>query len=415
MRDIMKRHTLFGFIVILFGTAGLLAACTAPTSAPNEAVIYTQAAQTISVQTTLDAGSTAIAQLTQIAQATLTAVREATFTLTPEATTTVSEATPTIEATATAVPEATPTSQTTPSPTPVPVPCDWAEFVTDVTIPDGTTLPPNQKFTKTWRIKNIGTCTWTTDYDLVFFHGDLMGGALSVPLAGDVPPGSTVDISIDLITPGGEDAYTGYWQLRNAAGVLFGTGPAANASLYVSVTVVVGETVIDNMIDGYCKAQWQNSAVYLSCPTDIQIEAVGFVYRDNAPVLENGSQENEPALITHPDHGAQSRFEMLSQQGTISGIFPTITIEAGDHFKTVIGCLYGYEQCNVLFYLLVQKPNGHFDIIESWQEFYDGKFTRVDEDLSDYAGKDVRLVLVVMENGDSTGDYAFWLHPRIVR
>ena len=37
--------------------------------------------------------------------------------------------------------------------------CDDADFVTDVTIPDGTTLSPNEDFTKTWRLKNAGTCS----------------------------------------------------------------------------------------------------------------------------------------------------------------------------------------------------------------------------------------------------------------
>ena len=41
--------------------------------------------------------------------------------------------------------------------------CDWMAFVTDVTIPDGTVLQPNETFVKTWRIKNIGTCAWNTN------------------------------------------------------------------------------------------------------------------------------------------------------------------------------------------------------------------------------------------------------------
>src|SRR5512143_3278895 len=40
--------------------------------------------------------------------------------------------------------------------------CDWAQFVADVTVPDGTSYAPGTTFTKTWRLKNIGSCTWTT-------------------------------------------------------------------------------------------------------------------------------------------------------------------------------------------------------------------------------------------------------------
>src|SRR5690349_12154805 len=40
--------------------------------------------------------------------------------------------------------------------------CDSAAYVKDVTIPDGTIFSPGAQFTKTWRLQNIGTCTWTT-------------------------------------------------------------------------------------------------------------------------------------------------------------------------------------------------------------------------------------------------------------
>lgn len=45
--------------------------------------------------------------------------------------------------------------------------CDLAQFVKDVTIPDGTLLSPVQTFYKTWRLKNVGTCTWS-GYSVVF-------------------------------------------------------------------------------------------------------------------------------------------------------------------------------------------------------------------------------------------------------
>ena len=65
-------------------------------------------------------------------------------------------------------PTATPVPPTnTPVPTAITY-CDWAAFITDVTVPDGTQFAPGEVFTKTWRLKNIGTCTWTPDYDIAF-------------------------------------------------------------------------------------------------------------------------------------------------------------------------------------------------------------------------------------------------------
>ena len=62
-------------------------------------------------------------------------------------------------------------------------PCDWAQFIADVTVPDGTTYTPGATFQKTWRLKNIGYCTWTTSYALVFDSGQQMGASSSVTYA----------------------------------------------------------------------------------------------------------------------------------------------------------------------------------------------------------------------------------------
>ncbi len=108
-----------------------------------------------------------------------------------------------------------------PPPTPTPKPCNLARFVSDVTVPDGTAFLPNQHFTKTWRLQNVGTCTWQ-NYALVFDHGDAMGGASVVPMSGVVPPGQSVDISVNLVAPGSAGSYRGYWRLRDDKGVVFG-------------------------------------------------------------------------------------------------------------------------------------------------------------------------------------------------
>lgn len=109
--------------------------------------------------------------------------------------------------------------------------CDDAEFVTDVTIPDGTVLDPGEDFTKTWRLRNSGTCSWTSSYAVVFSNGDSMGGPASQALTGNVNPGQTVDISVNLEAPDSPGTYRGDWQLRNAAGNKFGT------NFYVEIKV----------------------------------------------------------------------------------------------------------------------------------------------------------------------------------
>lgn len=155
--------------------------------------------------------------------------------------------------------EATPTpSPTTPTPAyggPTPTPpqptapsgdgaCDQAAPGTpiDVTIPDYTQLLPGEEFTKTWRLVNAGTCTWTDEYALVWFSGEKMNAPGSVPLAGPVPPGQMVDLSVDMEAPEKPGSYISYWKLRNAAGVLFGIGPSGGSAFWVNIEVIAAAT-----------------------------------------------------------------------------------------------------------------------------------------------------------------------------
>src|SRR5688500_18723466 len=83
------------------------------------------------------------------------------------------------------------------------------------TVPDGTRFNPGATFTKTWRLRNIGTCTWTTAYSMVFQSGEQMGGPASVPMPSSVAPGQNVDVSVNLTAPNAAGHYIGYWRFRN--------------------------------------------------------------------------------------------------------------------------------------------------------------------------------------------------------
>ena len=96
--------------------------------------------------------------------------------------------------------------------------CNLAQFVTDVTIPDGTIMTPNQAFTKKWRIRNIGSCVWN-GYNLVFDSGDAMGGPASKAIAA-VNPGQEVDLEVNLTAPAAPGNYKGYWRIVTSGNVL---------------------------------------------------------------------------------------------------------------------------------------------------------------------------------------------------
>ncbi len=104
---------------------------------------------------------------------------------------------------------------------PSPQDTDSATFISDITLPDGTIVSPGQALHKIWRVRNSGTSTWNSGYELVFVGGDQMGASNSVPVP-TIAPGATADVAVDIIAPSAPGTYVGYWQLRNDQGVFFG-------------------------------------------------------------------------------------------------------------------------------------------------------------------------------------------------
>lgn len=94
-------------------------------------------------------------------------------------------------------------------------------FAADISIPDGYQLYQGEGFRKTWRVKNSGTCTWTSDYQFVYVSGDQMSGR-NIYVPATVAPGQTVDLSVDMIAPYADGNYRGYWQMRSPQGTNFG-------------------------------------------------------------------------------------------------------------------------------------------------------------------------------------------------
>lgn len=127
---------------------------------------------------------------------------------------------------------------TTPSPAENPAPCEQAEFVSDVTVPDGSEFAPGQTFIKTWRLKNTGSCTWTTSYRVVFDSGNVLGAPPSFNLPVNVPPDGLVDISVNMKAPEQPREYESYWKLQNPQGVVFGLGSRGDKAFWVKITVI---------------------------------------------------------------------------------------------------------------------------------------------------------------------------------
>jgi hypothetical protein len=286
--------------------------------------------------------------------------------------------------------------------------CNAAQFVSDVTIPDGTYINPGASFTKTWRIKNIGTCAWNTSYSLIFVSGERMGGLSPIFLSRFISPGKAVDLTVDLTAPFTGGGFRGYWQLQSDSGSKFGIGSGYRNPFWVDIRVL-GQTqaaVAYDFIANMCSALWVYDGGPISCPVNNNKRDLGYVIKLDNPTLENGMAAGSPALLTVPTN----KFN-----GLIQGIFPIDDVFRGDHFQATIGCQYGAVNCAVTYQLEYRKGGTNITLWK-FREQYDGLFEQVDIDLSPIADvKDAKLVLSIYAAGPAVGDQPLWVAPRIVR
>lgn len=330
----------------------------------------------------------------------------------------------------TSTPTRTPGSITVTVP---PSSCDKVQFIKDVTVPDGSIYAPGATFTKTWRLKNVGSCAWSTSYQLVFFSGAQMGAATSATFTKTVAVGETYDFSINLTAPNNPDSYRGFWMFKNANGALFGIGAQANKPWWVDIRVS-GATVtpggptktstptltpggptvtpvagsVFDFASRACEGTWFSGAGQLPCPgTDG--DAKGFVLKVSNPKLETGATDSRPGILAFPQN---------VQNGYIQGFFPAFRVQSGDRFRSLINCEGGATNCYVAFRLDIHSGNNNDPITTYWGPFlerYEGQAYSVDIDLTPLAGKDVKFILTTLAVGTAVGDRALWVGPHIYR
>jgi len=156
---------------------------------------------------------------------------------------TITDTTPAPTATRIAPTPAPTAAPVTPvAPTPITAPPAEAQctnkvaFEADVTIPDGTPMRQGERFIKTWRVRNAGTCTWR-GYALVFYSGDQMSAPPTVPIPDVVPPNTLVNVSVELVAPTRGGRQHSDWQFQDAAGRRFGVGPTPTGALWAVIVV----------------------------------------------------------------------------------------------------------------------------------------------------------------------------------
>ena len=295
----------------------------------------------------------------------------------------------------------------------LPQACDQVKFVKDVTIPDEMDIAPGEKFTKTWRLQNAGSCPWGIGYLLYFESGDILGGPSSQDLTSEtIQPGETLDISVDLVAPQETGTYQGFWKLRNVKGEGFGVGEYSKA-FWVKINVVEGAGMMLDFNIRADEAAWGSGSV----PID---------YVDLGGELMNFDQPGDPA-----DPYVALLDQQFLEGGRISGIllaaypprgagkyiigrFPNYKVNGGDLLFGRVGLssnvngVCGAGNVTFRISLMVGGDPATLATLWDWNEVCDDQLKSFEIDLDSYKGEEVQIFLVVISNNESSENYAVW-------
>ncbi len=196
-------------LILIFALSLIMSACGSSTPSDEDiAMISTSAAQTVEAQFAEIANES-----TSIALPTAIKTQEA-----PEGATAV-PATPTVDTNLSTLPEGA-----------------LVANLYSESHPDGTVLETGEFFTKSWSLQNNGTYTWSKDYKLVYWDGNILGGAAEYNFFDVIGPGEILTMPIQLLAPDAAGNYTGYWKIKSPSGYVFGVGEY-NAPISVKVDV----------------------------------------------------------------------------------------------------------------------------------------------------------------------------------
>ncbi len=258
-----------------------------------------------------------------------------------------------------------PTATPTPTPTPHPIQTNCTnriQFVKDVTVPDNKQIKAGAPFIKTWRLKNVGTCTWTPEYALVFAGGEQMGGPDQQPLGVSVKPGKTIDLSVSLTAPLKKGKYSGKWFLQTPDGSKFGLGKHGKIAFWVKIVVPKNapEAVANGVIKGFvwhdlCAADQASGDVL---PPGCQPAPSGGVIADG--LYEPGEPPIGGARISLGE-GACPSTGLGTVLADAEGRYQFIALKAGDYCVS-IDAASEYNQYIFIPGQWTHPPDGQYNI-----------------------------------------------------
>lgn len=153
------------------------------------------------------------------------------------------------------------------------------------------------------------------------------------------------------------------------------------------------------------KAQWRSNGGTLAVNGSFQ-NSTGSIRTIGSGKLSTDNSAKYMLLVDLPRH--------TNTNGFIIGTYPPMRLKSGLHFKAIAGYIKGASANNGAVFVVnvidVQQGSRH-QILR--QKVAANKIARLDADLSTWAGKKIKIELMVDSNKNKTPDRAVWVKPRI--
>jgi len=95
------------------------------------------------------------------------------------------------------------------------------QFVQDITIGEGESVPPSTRFVKTWRFLNNGDQDWPDGCFISYMEGEQLTDTTRA-LVPSLPRGTQGNVSVEMTSPAVRGIYQSRWQLNTPTGLPFG-------------------------------------------------------------------------------------------------------------------------------------------------------------------------------------------------
>jgi len=96
-----------------------------------------------------------------------------------------------------------------------PAPCDLAQDLLPAQI---STRLPGEPFAHFWRLRNVGSCTWASNYAITWISGEVYASPVRIEIGASVSPGEVVELNVPMLAPEIIGDHLGVWTFVNPQG-----------------------------------------------------------------------------------------------------------------------------------------------------------------------------------------------------